>query len=140
MYSTYFLCSTCSNSGVKTTLKGSTFVVESRTYAQIFSISCPLFFLKEFIPHSFPVEKIAVCLANQTKEHLIWTVLHIIGNNYSRLQSTQQIRQNIRQSFWTIRLGKLSYCKSFLRTFRIPSLPPNISTILNMHKEIFTYL
>ena len=36
MYSTYFLCSPCTYSGVKTTLKGATFVVESRTYAQIF--------------------------------------------------------------------------------------------------------
>ena len=36
LYSTYFLCSPCTNSGVKTTLKGATFVVESRTYAQIF--------------------------------------------------------------------------------------------------------
>ena len=30
------LCYPCTNSGVKTTLKGATFVVESRTYAQIF--------------------------------------------------------------------------------------------------------
>ena len=30
------MCSPCTNSGVKTTLKGATFVVESRTYAQIF--------------------------------------------------------------------------------------------------------
>ena len=67
-----FLCSPCTNSGVKTTLKGATFVVESRTYAQIFvakwsptdkkkkkkkkkcspsSISSPPFFL--FPPFSF---------------------------------------------------------------------------------------